>query len=701
MRKIALSLTMFLAAILVVGLVFTSCKKDDFTEEDAINLLDDLNVEDYIAEYTVLLVDAASNNLADPYKKSATAVQSMEGALVTLTIGDERTTQVVDSSGMATFEGIPAGYAAVNIKLAGYSEVNYVVYLQQGLNNQGMEGGVKLSNILPMIPLTGTTTATLAGRVTYEADLTNTAQEPANGVAVLASVSNTSATLASAAGSFGIQQLYYGDLNMADTTDAAGNYSIVVPSTADGLSYTIEVLDFERTQNLLMPTLNGEENLGVYPSTTRFGSRLTGPSPIVEGFPAYIEFPAPNATREDAVAEAIIDSDLSIESVNVTNSGEGYNITANSFYSYVSGSNLTEDYAIIIAHLDNTFKRVTYVSMDANGENHDGTNNVELGRMILYEVSSVDVDGGITGITMVPGSLTNIYDDVLDETPAAFPSDYHEPVHYDDLGDVKFVTSSGSADNAEINFSFNNQGYNAGLDKYEFSINAPVIDAPGEGYMVGDLICFDLISGEEAEGEANVKAGSLTAISVTNPGSGYVNGQVTVLIEGGEGQDATASATVVNGKIPYITVTDPGFGYSTVANEAPDVVIINNVIPEQIPIIYIDRNDDGTLMNSYKYWSGTAYSDVTFPVGAGYITPVDVSITESVSDMGSGAEIAVQVNGSGQISGLNLINAGADYDGVNTPNAAVNAEKGTATVKGPGSYYRDIYLGTGIRVIEK
>ena len=72
MRKIALFLTIFLAAIVGIGIVITSCDKDDFTEEDAIKmhneheiLVDSIDrlqdVDDVLADYTVMVVDAAAN----------------------------------------------------------------------------------------------------------------------------------------------------------------------------------------------------------------------------------------------------------------------------------------------------------------------------------------------------------------------------------------------------------------------------------------------------------------------------------------------------------------------------------------------------------------------------------------------------------------------------------------------------------------
>lgn len=694
MRKIALSLTMFLAAILVVGLVFTSCKKDDFTEEDAINLLNNLETEDYIAEYTVLLVDAATNNEAVGYK-SATAVESMEGAGITLTVGDLRITQIADSIGMVTFTNIPAGLAAVNIKKAGYSEVNFVVNLQHGPGLDGMPGGVKASNIIPMIPITGATTATLTGRITYESDLTNTSQEVANGVVVLASiVPGSSPTLTSVGSEAAFEKIYYGNLNMQDTTNAQGIYTITVPSTADGLQYSITVLDFEATQTLLMPTVNGEENPGVTVATTRFGSRLGTASDVVRGYPAYIVFPVPNAVRTDAAATASIDTDSPVESVNVTNSGNGYNITADAFYTYIAGPTLVTDYAIVEVNLDSDFKRVTDIGIEDGGADHSVSDAIFLNRMIVAYVSAVDpTTGEITGITDVT-PWTTFFDGAESDDPV--DADYQIPNHINANNDVLIISRSGNG--AELEFTFANNGYDDSEGKYEFSVVGHTTIDGGDDYKVGDLICLPLNPTTLATAAINIEASTVTAVAVTNTGSGYVSGEVTVLLEGGGGQNATASATVVNGKITAINITNGGFGYTS----APTVVIINNVIPEQIPVIYVDNNVDGTLKASYFTLNAAGnYVAAAFPIGAGYATPVTLPITSSVSGVGTGATISPVLNGSGQVTSLVLSDPGADYEGINTPSSEVSCETASALVKGGGMVYRDIYLGTGVRIIEE
>ena len=59
-----------------------------------------------------------------------------------------------------------------------------------------------------------------------------------------------------------------------------------------------------------------------------------------------------------------------------------------------------------------------------------------------------------------------------------------------------------------------------------------------------------------------IQKGGITAVNVTNGGTGYATAP-TVALTGGGGTGATATATVAAGKITGITITNPGTGYTT------------------------------------------------------------------------------------------------------------------------------------------
>ena len=68
------------------------------------------------------------------------------------------------------------------------------------------------------------------------------------------------------------------------------------------------------------------------------------------------------------------------------------------------------------------------------------------------------------------------------------------------------------------------------------------------------------VVGAEAEATIN-SSGQVTAIDVTEPGSGYSGLVPSVVIYGGGGISAAALAVMLSGVVSGITVTNPGVGY--------------------------------------------------------------------------------------------------------------------------------------------
>jgi hypothetical protein len=71
-------------------------------------------------------------------------------------------------------------------------------------------------------------------------------------------------------------------------------------------------------------------------------------------------------------------------------------------------------------------------------------------------------------------------------------------------------------------------------------------------------------SGTQATATAFMAGGAVTGIQITNPGSGYVNAQVTFSAPQSGDVAAQAFASIVNGEIADIVITQAGTGYTTV-----------------------------------------------------------------------------------------------------------------------------------------
>ena len=84
-----------------------------------------------------------------------------------------------------------------------------------------------------------------------------------------------------------------------------------------------------------------------------------------------------------------------------------------------------------------------------------------------------------------------------------------------------------------------------------------------------------------ATGTATVVGGVVTAIALTNPGSGYTQSSPMVHIAGGGGYGAWATATVSGGFVTGFTVTNGGAGYAT----APTVTVGGNTEVKMVPAV--------------------------------------------------------------------------------------------------------------------
>jgi hypothetical protein len=69
-----------------------------------------------------------------------------------------------------------------------------------------------------------------------------------------------------------------------------------------------------------------------------------------------------------------------------------------------------------------------------------------------------------------------------------------------------------------------------------------------------------------SDGNSDALSG-ITSIGIANGGSGYTNG-ANVVVSGGMGSGAQATATVVNGVVTAINLTNPGSGYSSTSSNA-------------------------------------------------------------------------------------------------------------------------------------
>jgi hypothetical protein len=683
MRKFKISLIVLLSVIVSVN--FNSCNKDSLSEKEAMNLQTDLykakqtfddsvNTQKVKVTYTVSLVDAAKSTV-----KSAKEAAGLSGAVVTLTQYGVSKKDTTSADGMAVFTGLKPGTAAVNVTLATFSEVNYVV----NFGSSSVSGGQEFGNIVPMIALAGSLTGTIKGTVTYESDLTNKAPEtvPANTL-IVATVKTTSAALPSVGGL--IQTISYGSLSLTALTDASGNYTMTVPATSMGLDYDIRVSDFQVNQTLLMYTSNGVPVTTAQSILTSFGSNVSsaGSSPLNNVNPVVVTIGAPDYTFTPAIAAAILDNSNGIDHIDLTNNGGLY--TSNTGYtipldmaSITNSSTVTAGATFNV----NPFGRVTNISISVGGSNY-----LPAAEGYVLSIPYVQTEAVYTAV-VAAGVITG-----MTVTNAGR--------YYTNLPANVFFSYNGSGGSAATftpNFTLSGGAY---------TVSSVTVTAGGTGYTAGQTfnIKNNISSPQLATGVLHMTSGSVSAISVSNEGANYLASPGVDLTIGAPniigGTQATATPTISNGKITAITITANGTGYTS----APAVTITNKVKTIQAKA-YATVSTDGVVTGLTLETTATTPS---VPVNNnGYIAVPSVTVTPQASGIGTGASFIATVSG-GAVTGFTLVNGGTGYTGFNftangsgtSSTSGTNAPASTTgSVKGSATSIVNIFLGTGVRTI--
>lgn len=245
-------------------------------------------------------------------------------------------------------------------------------------------------------------------------------------------------------------------------------------------------------------------------------------------------------------------------------------------------------------------------------------------------------------------------------------------------------------------------------------VSGVTITDPGEGYdfnsYTSDLYWIDITTfnaGATASAKANPRSGQIDFIQVDDPGAGYaVVPTVEIVNYDGEslqdpiadanrfGSGAVATAVITDGRVSAINVTNAGSGYY----QTP---IVRITVPSTLltAVAQCTVNADGRI------------TGVTFPAyypytkGYGYNAVPTVTFTPSVPGKGTGAT-GVAILNNGQVSEIVMTDQGSGYVGKNNPGSAIDftitPNTGVPIVLFAGkTYIRDLYFGTGKRTIEQ
>lgn len=175
------------------------------------------------------------------------------------------------------------------------------------------------------------------------------------------------------------------------------------------------------------------------------------------------------------------------------------------------------------------------------------------------------------------------------------------------------------------------------------SVTGVRVTNPGTGYLVGDLVQLGFSGGgsdTQAIGTPVVSpsSGGVSGVNVTAGGSAYTTSTIVTFTLGG-GSGATGLPLATNGVITGVQITNPGVGYT---------------VP---PVVTITDTGGGSGATATSTIETGQVTSITVTVGGtGYVGNPNVTI---VGD-GSGATATANITG-GAVSSFTITNAGLGY----------------------------------------
>lgn len=189
--------------------------------------------------YTVLVVPGGNTTF-----KSTNGIDS---AIVSLVMNDSIYSVATDTNGLAAFNNLAAGVAAVTINYPEHTTANLVVDLSApsdtGYDSNNLRNA---STMVALFPLSGEGTATLNGRLFADLDLTIGGLESApSGLKITTLIESSQLVdYVNHTGDGEILSIAYEQAVNSTVSDANSDYSITVPATASGLKIVLSADDF-------------------------------------------------------------------------------------------------------------------------------------------------------------------------------------------------------------------------------------------------------------------------------------------------------------------------------------------------------------------------------------------------------------------------------------------------------------------------
>ena len=174
---------------------------------------------------------------------------------VSLAMNDSIFTKFVDENGMVIFNNIAAGTVGVSISCKNYATFKYLADLRAEIDTTNQYDATNLRNeasIVKLIPISGTGTANLSGKVFADLDLTKPGYENAPGNIHLSAVicSNQLQTFILHEGSGKILNISCENSIFPSIVSTSGEYNLQIPAVSNGLKICIIADDFVYNQQI-------------------------------------------------------------------------------------------------------------------------------------------------------------------------------------------------------------------------------------------------------------------------------------------------------------------------------------------------------------------------------------------------------------------------------------------------------------------
>ncbi|MCK4662918.1 MAG: hypothetical protein KAT68_08640 [Bacteroidales bacterium] len=593
-------------AIIIMGIF--SCEKTEFTEEDAQdNQVEIIKLLDSLMQDSLLLVDSLEHVWDSLYRiggniqytlkvisaGDAGILKSTNNSIIGVTVviseHGKVDSAVTDESGTVVFDSLRIGTMNVNVKAENFTELNFVTEITVPSNNNNDFESIdrSVANMVVLFPLTGESLATISGQITIDTDLTNTSPEKASDVLITASidvedgdfrdrfVDNYNHTDINPSYFGRITHIAYSDIVMRATTNANGEYSIQVPSTADelGLAIKIQLAEIAQDQTLFMVERYEQElTVANVEQTVRtlFSSDFTGVgdvSTIPTVDPCYVIFAAPTGSdfmQPTVLATAVAHiGESGIEAINITNQGLGYTQAPQVIITSPTGSGATATATV-------TDGKVTEITIIDEGLGYQaGTTTIDLST-VVDDIATADAEVTYSivdfNVTTQGAGYTSIPD--VDINSAGGSGAVAVAVMDGYVNEITLTAGGSNYTTAPTILIAGGNGYGATATATMSTFNT-IKDISVMNYTVDtftvahEVLIVSAGTGSGAKATTSLSsAGNIRNIVIDNVGAGYIEAP-TVTISGGGGYGASAHATIAAGSLTGIIIDDAGTGFTS------------------------------------------------------------------------------------------------------------------------------------------